>query len=273
MVDGYTAEPFCYFWTGGIFYVGKLTENEEHLHHAMQITIGLDGEFQFSKDGTWHHYRGIVIDANKTHQIKSGKHWVATIMLNAEYLPVKVLKQQLLEDSDCFELSEESVSNLLNNLPVPTHAYDDCFFASELIKYTLINLIDRDKSGVASVDSRLTRLLEYISALEVKKISTKMLAQQIHVSETRLIHMFKAYTGIPVRRYLRWLRLDDALRLISDGMSFTDAAHHAGFSDAAHLSRTTRATLGISLSMLFHNKRIRRIQSCTNEKDFISLFN
>jgi AraC-like DNA-binding protein len=47
-----------------------------------------------------------------------------------------------------------------------------------------------------------------------------------------------------VRRYVLWLRLQRAVAALSSGRSVTDAAYAAGFSDAAHLSRTFRRMLG-----------------------------
>jgi AraC-like DNA-binding protein len=57
-------------------------------------------------------------------------------------------------------------------------------------------------------------------------------------------------TGLPFRTYLLWLRLSKALELFSEGVSLTDAAHGAGFSDSSHLSRTFRRLFGIAADSL-----------------------
>ena len=56
--------------------------------------------------------------------------------------------------------------------------------------------------------------------------------------------------GLPLRRYLLWLRLQDAVQAIAAGAPLTDAAHAAGFADSAHLSRTFRRMFGITPSDL-----------------------
>ena len=58
------------------------------------------------------------------------------------------------------------------------------------------------------------------------------------------MHVFTESVGIPLRRYLSWLRVQRAVRLIVAGASATEAAHIAGFADASHLTRTFRRTLG-----------------------------
>jgi len=76
------------------------------------------------------------------------------------------------------------------------------------------------------------------------------LATAVGLSPSRLAHLFRAQTGLPVRRYLLWLRLGDALQQLAHGVSLTTAAHAAGFADSAHFSRTFRAMLGITPSAL-----------------------
>jgi len=62
--------------------------------------------------------------------------------------------------------------------------------------------------------------------------------------------------GTPLRPYVRWLRLQHAARELVSGRSVTQAAHVAGFADAAHLTRTFRRMLGATPRVL-----IRRTSS------------
>src|SRR5262249_43935888 len=58
------------------------------------------------------------------------------------------------------------------------------------------------------------------------------------------VHVFTKSLGIPLRPYIRWLRVQRAMGALAAGCSIAEAAHVAGFSDAAHLTRTLRRTLG-----------------------------
>jgi transcriptional regulator GlxA family with amidase domain len=64
------------------------------------------------------------------------------------------------------------------------------------------------------------------------------------------MHVFTTSVGTPLRPYLAWLRVQRAAMAIISGNSLTDAAHTAGFSDAAHMSRTFTRMLGIAPSLL-----------------------
>jgi AraC-like DNA-binding protein len=70
------------------------------------------------------------------------------------------------------------------------------------------------------------------------------------------MHAFTESVGIPVRPYILWLRLQLAACDLVDGASITAAAYHAGFSDAAHLTRTFRRMLGVTPSDLGLRNRL-----------------
>ena len=46
--------------------------------------------------------------------------------------------------------------------------------------------------------------------------------------------------------YVVWLRIYDACAALARGASLSDAAYQAGFSDAAHFTRTFRRTFGLA---------------------------
>lgn len=70
------------------------------------------------------------------------------------------------------------------------------------------------------------------------------------LSASRLSHVFSAQAGLPFRRFVLWSRLYRVVAEIADGSSLSDAAATAGFSDAAHLSRTFKAHIGLPPSAL-----------------------
>ena len=76
------------------------------------------------------------------------------------------------------------------------------------------------------------------------------------LSRSRLMHLFTESVGVPIRPYLLWLRLQRAACDLMNGASVTDAAQNAGFSDAAHLTRTFRRMLGTTPSDLALRKRV-----------------
>ncbi|WP_028101134.1 AraC family transcriptional regulator [Pseudoduganella violaceinigra] len=76
------------------------------------------------------------------------------------------------------------------------------------------------------------------------------LAALANISPSRFSHWFVEQTGLPLRNYRKWLRLELALHRLAQGGNLTAAAHAAGFSDSAHLSRTFREMFGMSPAAL-----------------------
>ena len=81
------------------------------------------------------------------------------------------------------------------------------------------------------------------------------MAADAALSPSRFAHAFRDQTGMAVRPYLRWLRLARALQAASHGQSLTDAAHEAGFADAAHFTRTMRRHFGVTPGSVLRSLR------------------
>jgi AraC-like DNA-binding protein len=77
-----------------------------------------------------------------------------------------------------------------------------------------------------------------------RRLSLKRMAAVAGLSDSRLMHVFTTSVGIPLRPYILWLRLQRAYGEMVMGATLTEAAHRAGFADAAHLSRTVKRMSG-----------------------------
>jgi AraC-like DNA-binding protein len=99
---------------------------------------------------------------------------------------------------------------------------------------------------VVKIHPRVRRVLKYIreNLASGADLSLKTLADVSGPSPSRLMHAFTASVGVPVRPYILWLRLQRASYELMNGVTVTETAHIAGFSDAAHLTRTFRRMLG-----------------------------
>lgn len=91
------------------------------------------------------------------------------------------------------------------------------------------------------LDLRIAKALATVDALLEEKVSAAALAKRACLSLSQLERLFSDQVGLSVRRLVLWRRL----RLALEGESLTRAALDAGFADAAHFSRTMRATFGI----------------------------
>ena len=118
----------------------------------------------------------------------------------------------------------------------------------------------RNGSRAVKIDPRVRRAIKYLRERlgGSHDLSLKALADISGLSASRFMHVFTESVGVPLRPYILWLRLQRASCELMDGASMTAAAHNAGFSDAAHMTRTFRRMLGTTPSDLALRKRMSR---------------
>tara|TARA_B100001105_G_C22399040_1_gene448359 strand:- start:3179 stop:3955 length:777 start_codon:yes stop_codon:yes gene_type:complete len=100
-------------------------------------------------------------------------------------------------------------------------------------------------SDRATGDPRLVAAISWLEWALDAPMRVEDAADAVGLSASRFMHWFAEVSGLPFRAYVRWLRLQRALRTLAGGSTLTEAAHMAGFADSAHLTRTFVATFGV----------------------------
>ena len=94
------------------------------------------------------------------------------------------------------------------------------------------------------IDLRLTRALD---ALEQEGATVASAAEHAGLSPSRLTHLMTESLGASPVAYRGWFKLRRALRAaLVERHDLTRAAHEGGFADSAHLTRTTKNTMGVA---------------------------
>ncbi len=105
-------------------------------------------------------------------------------------------------------------------------------------------------SGLRPKDSRVRQALERLHADPAARPSLETLARGAGLSTSRFIHLFKAATGVPLRRYKLWIAMGAAMRAVMAGETLTNAALDSGFASSAHFSASFRDMFGMEPSRL-----------------------
>jgi AraC-like DNA-binding protein len=109
-------------------------------------------------------------------------------------------------------------------------------------------LRDRLMFGATPITQQLGDVIETIMTEPMLRLSQHELAHRLKMERTSALRMFKAATGLTFRRFKRWSALQHAARQINAGELVRTAAMDAGFADTAHLTRTFRASFGLTPS-------------------------
>jgi AraC-like DNA-binding protein len=95
---------------------------------------------------------------------------------------------------------------------------------------------------------RVRRVLRHLETADDTSLAA--LAAVAGLSESRLVHAFTESTGISLRAFLLWKKVQRATAAMREERSLAMVAQRAGFSDAAHMTRTFVRTFGTTPSEL-----------------------
>jgi len=243
-----------YLINSNIMLVEHEVVTRDHHHHAIKIAINLGVYSKIIFNDEEIDQNTIIVDADRIHSLDSNSNPVLVLLINPESEIGSTIRQKYLNEDDFFFLNYTYDPHLENHF-------------KELLTSTLSRLMIQDifndiihalcgkTLDAFTLDKRIEDVIYKIEALEDKKISVEELASQVFLSPGRFAHLFKEETNIPVRQYLAWLRLLDALKMIMGGLTFTDAAMESGFTDLPHLHKTFTHFFGVSLSEYFKHSR------------------
>jgi AraC-like DNA-binding protein len=213
----------------------------------MHLVLGLDGPLRVRAGrGPWSELPGVLTAPDVPHAIDASGREVLLVFLDPESEAGAALKTSLagpfraLSATECEALARDADPMRL--------------MGSEGAGWTR-RAVEILGAGSAlpprAMHPRVRKLLRLLSQLPPEEdTSLAALAEQVRLSPGRLMHAFTESIGLPLRPYLSWLRLQRAAAAIVSGMPLGEAAHAAGFADAAHMSRTFRRMLGMTPSVL-----------------------
>jgi len=192
---------------------GAAGATDSHAHYAHQLMLSTGAPFTAQLDGVIHTARHLLIDSLRPHAIVDAPAPTLTIYAEPQRLGGAAL---LAAAGGADAPTPDGIAAALQAQPRQVLA-----------------------------DARLQRALDQVDALLSGKVSAAAVAGAAHLSLSQLERLFSAQLGLPVRRLVLWRRLRLAIRFILLGSTLTDAAHGAGFADAAHFSRTMRSLFGV----------------------------
>jgi AraC-like DNA-binding protein len=218
-----------------------------HAHHSLHFVLPIGGEVRVrtSASGRWWSAPGVLTAPDVPHAVDSEGREVLLVFLDPEsdagaaFLPI-IDRVRYLSAAERDELVRDIVPRAILRSG-----------AEEWVRTAARTLGVPLPAARRTLHPRVRRLLATLRASGVDDAtSLEVLADVVKLSPSRLMHVFTASMGIPLRPYLAWLRVQRAAVVIVSGSSMGDAAHAAGFADAAHMSRTFKRMLGVAPSRL-----------------------
>lgn len=251
---GYSRGKVC-VWPGGILWIGTGGDSTGtvHAHHALQLSFGDEQGLPFRQGnaGDWTNYLGCLIPANLPHAIDASRRHFAIIFVDPETPAGRSLRAKADAagaDGRIVRLDDDAslaAADLLRRTWLETPDCAPLEAAAREVVRRFAGTVPPPVTG----DPRVLGAIELIRARLDGRVTLTEIARELHVSPSRLRHLFVEEVGLPFRTYVLWQRLQRVIQQLGGG-NLTHAALSAGFADAAHMTRTFRRMVGFAPSSL-----------------------
>lgn len=245
-----------YLWDRRTLFLGALSEHMELSQAAATLIMGLDQTFALESAGEPVNCRSALLPAGSRVALQAGNNRLVVWYLDPFGQDFAQLRARMHEQAGVYvQLAQES-------LWIERHLALLAADSSPAQAYSLIEQLvgPVDNSGF-KLDARIMTVVELIKRDVADNLSAQYLAAQVGLSEPRLLQLFKDTLGVPIRRYRQWHRLFVTAVGVTRGLSLTDAALEAGFTDSAHFSHTFRSILGTTPSAMFSPRGNMRLHA------------
>jgi len=245
-------------WGARVLYIGPAFGLTPHRNATGVLAVALDGPIDVAdnpraRTPSWRRARSVLILPNSLHHLRIAHGRMAFLYVDPLGRDLNALLARMTDAraGAVFELREEAAAiEILTGLAEDRiAAHDGRSSLGELL-------------GVgtgAKADARVSAALRLMRDQPHKAHRLVELAASAGLSASRFLHLFKAETGVPLRRYRIWNRMGAAVRACGEGLSLTEAAHAAGFASSAHFSSAFREMFGMMPSDLL--KALKQVES------------
>jgi AraC-like DNA-binding protein len=244
-------KPAARAWPAAMIVWGPGYRATAHRHHSIQLVMATKGSFRIrgGRRDRWLTCGAALVRPDAVHEVDARKTPVLIAFVDVESSLGAALNQEI--ESDIFPIPPNQLARwrarLGENL---SERCIDRWARMELLRGQM----------PLRIHPKVLRVVKYLRDRVgiADDFSLKTLAEISGLSQTRFMHVFTESVGVPLRPYILWLRLQCASCDLIHGQTVTQAAHNAGFADAAHLTRTFRRMLGTSPTELSLRGRMSR---------------
>lgn len=237
-------KPTVWVHSGVITTYGSSIDTTSHRHHAIQVVWPQSNSL--CKLNGCEISGGTIIDSKVEHQLEMVEGWVLLIEPKSnlgQELLTKLMGQPFKSFNTLFFESAKKPAQTEDFTKLLTPLFEALTLTQEFLIFNKSTV--RDKR----IQQLLTELNQCLQGDCIKPTNWRAaeVASKLALSESRFLHLFSEELGISWRPYLLWRRIICAVQAMINSSSATDAAHLAGFSDSAHLSRTFRNNFGMTI--------------------------
>jgi AraC-like DNA-binding protein len=232
-----TCCPTVWLWPGQALYAGPGLDLAPHSGSVWCLAVGIDGPLTVATaDGSTRTGHSLVIPPRVTHQLTCRGAGLVSCYLEPT--------------SDRADAGRDKFAQWHGGVGIG-HVDEDRLQFTPADDESASHWLDL-AAPIAHrrIDPRIAAAARRIHEAPEATLSSRELAADAGLSESRFLHLFRDEVGTSMRRYRIWVRLTRAGAAIAAGDNLTTAAMKAGFASPSHLSDRFKTTFGLSASQL-----------------------
>jgi AraC-like DNA-binding protein len=222
-----------------------------HAHYALQVAFGSEPGIRFrpAEREEWTEYGGVIIPSRQPHAMDAScVPSNVVIFIEPETREGRALSEIYLRGG-ITALPDDTLAGVVPALFAAWKEQRSSGAVTDAAQRVVHALTGGVQPAVVS-DERILRATSYIKSHLGAPLTLEEVAAEACLSPSRFRHLFVEETGMAMRPYVLWRRFLQVWERLMAGESLSTAAHHAGFADAAHLTRTSRRMFGFPPSAL-----------------------
>ena len=265
--EGYLNEDFRFFHLSDT--AGQ--ERDYHFHEFDKIVVLISGKVDYTVEGTTYRLMQWDVLLVRHHMIHK-----ALIDQTEPYDRIIIYLDSASVEryapngglADCFAETEkrsycllrpgaEEIPALSEQLSRLEASVTDSGFGANIMRSTLLvqllvllnRIMQGDEGRVhegSECDEKIAAVLSYINENLASDLGIDELAAMSFLSRYHFMRLFKSQTGYTAHNYIRQKRLNQAARLIREGVPAVRAAAECGFADYSAFHRAFTNTFGVS---------------------------
>ena len=226
--------------TGWALHHGRLDDRASQSHHALKICLASDRNIMIHFDESTVWTSAVLVGSGVRHVMRNDKELTCSLYFDPDWDFATTLVN-LCGDRGIVSLSgaveraaRKCTRHIVGSGAGPQQAFDE-----------FSTCLGSPKTGRAS-DPRIIAALAELVDCHPEQWPRAGLARTAGLSPERFAALFKESTGLPVRAYVRWLRIQTALRALAAGEDRVSAAKAAGYSSSTLFMNRFRHMFGAS---------------------------
>lgn len=211
------------------------------------LVIASEQPFEVCFDGRRMEHRCFILEDNRAMDLTLRGSQIATLTLDVSEMETMIARHDIERHEGYSLVNDESIADAL--LAIRSQQQD-----INMANWNVLRLIYRDDPiQLFDVDKRLVKAVAWMYANIANTLVLAEVAQQVHLSESRLADVFKNKLGTTFNRIKLSLRFSYFLERYAESNDLTASCLDAGFHDLSHFYKTYRLAFGMAPSLIFDN--------------------